>query len=172
MAVILKPAQLKEAVAKEKTAGKVVVFANGAFDLLHVGHLRYLQGAALEGDVLVVALNSDHSVRSLKGEGRPVLHLEDRMELIASVEGVDYVTSFDELKVSKLLLELQPHIHAKGTDYTKENVPEADDVRRYGGKVAITGDPKDHNTTDIIAVIGKIESSGVKESFRNEPDPS
>ena len=156
MALILTHSELNKVVARHKAAGKIVVLANGAFDLLHVGHLRYLRGAANEGDILVVALNSDHSVRQLKGEGRPVLCLEDRMDIIASVEGVDYVTSFDDLKVSKLLLELKPQVHAKGTDYTRENVPEADDVRQYGGRVAITGDPKDHNTTDIITVIKKI----------------
>ncbi len=158
MALILDLPRLITAVAEEKAKGRKIVLANGAFDLLHVGHLRYLRGAAAEGDVLVVALNSDISVQGLKGAGRPVLRLDERMELIAAVEGVDYVTSFDESKVTKIIEALEPHVHAKGADYTMENVPEVDDVRRYGGRVAITGDPKEHNTTDIIARIREIET--------------
>ncbi|MCB1152681.1 adenylyltransferase/cytidyltransferase family protein [bacterium] len=153
MARFLTGEELIAEIRREKADGKKVVFANGAFDLLHVGHLRYLHGAAELGDVLVVALNSDASVRSLKGEGRPILPLEERVALVSAIEGVDYVTSFDEPKVTNLLLALEPHIHAKGTDYTRDNVPEVETVRSYGGEVAITGDPKDHNTTDIIAAI-------------------
>ncbi len=123
------------------------------FDILHVGHCRYLRHAAQLADVLVVALNSDKSVRALRGEGRPVLPLEDRIELVAAMEGVDFVTSFDEPKVTNLLLLLKPDIHAKGTDYTRDNVPEVETVRSYGGRVEICGDSKSHNTTDIIGKI-------------------
>jgi len=143
-------AELSREVAAHKDAGRVVVFANGAFDLLHVGHTRYLQGAAAEGDVLVVALNSDESVRELKGPGRPITPLVERVEMIAALECVDYVTTFTETDVSRLLLLLKPHVHAKGSDYTVDTVPEVETVRSYGGRVAITGGPKDHNTTDIV----------------------
>jgi len=140
-------------VSEAKEQGKTVVFTNGAFDVLHVGHIRYLQGAAELGDLVVCALNSDESVRKLKGDPRPILPLDDRMEIIAALESVDLVTSFDETDVGRLLLELKPDIHAKGTDYTEDSVPEVDVVRSYGGKVAITGDPKDHNTSEIIGTI-------------------
>ena len=151
MAALVDNDELARIVSQLKGAGRSVVFANGAFDLLHVGHVRYLRAAAREGDVLVVALNSDHSVRTLKGEGRPVQPLSERMEMIAALECVDYVTSFPETDVSRLLLLLRPDVHAKGTDYTVETVPEIETVRAYGGRVAIVGDPKDHNTTDILA---------------------
>ncbi len=151
MAALVDNDELARIVSQLKGAGRSVVFANGAFDLLHVGHVRYLRAAAREGDVLVVALNSDHSVRMLKGAGRPVQPLAERMEMIAALECVDYVTSFPETDVSRLLLLLRPDVHAKGTDYTVETVPEIETVRAYGGRVAIVGDPKDHNTTDILA---------------------
>ncbi len=157
MAVVLSHAELKGAVERDRAQGKTIVFTNGAFDILHVGHIRYLQHAAQFGDILVVALNSDRSVRALKGEGRPMLPLEDRLELVAAIEGVDYVTSFDETKVTNLLLMLKPDIHAKGTDYTRDNVPEVETVRSYGGRVEIAGDPKDHNTSDIIAKISALK---------------
>lgn len=153
MARVVTQDELLEAVACERAEGRTIVLANGAFDLLHVGHLRYLRGAAQEGDVLVVALNSDDSVRSLKGPRRPILPLAERIELVAAIEGVDYVTWFEETNVSGILLVLRPDVHAKGTDYTVDTVPEVETVRSYGGRVAITGDPKDHNTTDIIAAI-------------------
>jgi len=153
MARLVTDDELARLVARLKRDGRSVVFANGAFDLLHVGHIRYLQAAAREGDVLVVALNSDESVRALKGEGRPVMPLVERMEMIAGIEGVDYVTSFPETDVSRLLLLLKPDVHAKGTDYTADTVPEVDTVRSYGGRVAIVGDPKDHHTTEILARI-------------------
>ena len=153
MAVVLSRDEAVTALARERDAGRSIVFANGAFDLLHVGHVRYLQGAAAQGDVLVVALNSDASVRGLKGPGRPILPLAERLALVAAIEGVDYVTWFDESNVSSLLLAIRPDVHAKGTDYTEDTVPEVETVRAYGGRVAITGDPKDHNTTDIIAAI-------------------
>ncbi len=153
MAVVLNRDETVTALARERDAGRSIVFANGAFDLLHVGHVRYLHGAAAQGDVLVVALNSDASVRGLKGPGRPILPLAERLALVAAMEGVDYVTWFDESNVSSLLLAIRPDVHAKGTDYTEDTVPEVETVRAYGGRVAITGDPKDHNTTDIIAAI-------------------
>jgi D-glycero-beta-D-manno-heptose 1-phosphate adenylyltransferase len=145
--------ELVAAVAGHRAAGETIAFANGAFDLLHVGHTRYLQGAAAEGDVLVVALNSDASVRALKGSGRPVVLLADRAEMIAALAGVDYVTTFEETDVTKLLLALKPDVHAKGSDYTVDTVPEVETVRSYGGRVAIVGGPKDFNTTDIVARI-------------------
>lgn len=133
-----------------KARGLRVVFANGCFDLLHVGHVRYLQGARALGDALVVALNDDASVRGLKGEGQPLTPQDERAEIVAALSCVDYVTLFHEPDVTVLLGLLQPHVHAKGTDYTPETVPERDVVRAYGGEVAITGDPKDHSTSEVI----------------------
>lgn len=141
---------LKNRINKEKENGKKIVFTNGAFDLIHVGHIRYLVDASKLGDITICALNSDQSIRALKGKNRPVMPLEERVEIIAALDCIDYVISFDEKTVENLLMELKPHIHAKGTDYTKESVPEVETVKSYGGEVAITGDPKDHNTTDII----------------------
>lgn len=151
--------ELKRIVDQAKAAGQTVVLANGAFDMLHVGHIRYLQGAAAEGDVLVVALNSDESVRQLKGEGRPVVALEDRVEIIMALECVDFVTTFPETDVAKILLLIKPDVHAKGTDYTINTVPEVDTVRAYGGRVAIVGDPKDHSTTEILSRIKQGENA-------------
>ena len=142
--------KIAEISRRAKELGSVVVMANGAFDLFHVGHLRYLRGAKAEGDVLVAAVNSDESVRKLKGEGRPIVPCEDRMGIVAAMEPVDYVVSFDETTVENLLRELKPDVHAKGTDYTEETVPEKDIVREYGGRVAIVGDPKDHSTSEFI----------------------
>ncbi len=158
MARIVSLAELIPLVARERAVGRSIVLANGAFDLLHVGHIRYLQGAAAEGDVLVVALNSDASVHALKGEGRPVVPLADRVEIIAALACVDYVTTFAEKKVTDVLLALKPDVHAKGTDYTKDTVPEVDTVRGYGGRVAIVGDPKDHSTTDLLTRINTGEN--------------
>ncbi|HPQ70709.1 MAG TPA: adenylyltransferase/cytidyltransferase family protein [bacterium] len=158
MARVVSLAELIPLVAQERATGRSVVLANGAFDLLHVGHIRYLQGAAAEGDVLVVALNSDASVRALKGAGRPVVPLADRVEIIAALACVDYVTTFEETKVTAVLLALKPDVHAKGTDYTKDTVPEVDTVRAYGGRVAIVGDPKDHSTTDLLTRINTGEN--------------
>jgi rfaE bifunctional protein nucleotidyltransferase chain/domain len=138
--------------------GQTVVFANGCFDLLHVGHLRYLQGAKKAGGtkgVLVVALNTDASVRKIKGPTRPLMALRERAELISALSCVDYVTSFGEPNAEKALLELRPDIQAKGTDYTKDNVPEAALMRSIGGRIAITGDPKDHSTTALISKVRK-----------------
>ena len=153
MARFVNDEELARVVAQLRREGRSVVFTNGAFDLLHVGHIRYLQAAAREGDVLIVALNSDESVRALKGERRPVMPLDERLEMIAAIECVDYVTSFPETDVSRLLLLLKPDVHAKGTDYTVNTVPEIETVRAYGGRVAIVGDAKEHNTTDILARI-------------------
>ncbi len=133
-----------------KKAGQKIVFANGCFDILHAGHIRYLQGASELGDVLVVAINADAQVRALKGMGRPILAEHDRAELVASIEVVDFVTIFDEPTVEQLLLAIQPDIHAKGTDYTEETVPERDVVRSFGGRVAIVGDPKNHSTSEML----------------------
>ena len=154
MGEILSRAQLVERVAEDRAAGRTVAFANGCFDLLHVGHVRYLQSAAAEADRLVVAINDDESVRTLKGEGRPVLAAADRAELVAALRGVDYVVIFPEPTVGPLLQALKPDVHCKGTDYTLDTVPERDIVRGYGGRVAIVGDPKDHSTRDLLARIG------------------
>ncbi|MEK6709688.1 MAG: adenylyltransferase/cytidyltransferase family protein [Nitrospinota bacterium] len=137
-----------------KAQGKRVIFANGCFDILHVGHVRYLREARALGDVLVVAVNSDASARRLKGEGRPYTPEAERLEILASLEPVDYLLVFDEPDVSRLLLALKPHVHAKGTDYTAETVPERETVRGYGGEVAICGDPKDHSATAIGSRLG------------------
>jgi len=130
------------------------VFANGCFDVLHVGHIRYLQGAKAQGDLLVVAINSDRQVAILKGPGRPIMADTERAEMVASIAAVDLVTVFDEPTVENLLLALRPDIHAKGTDYTEETVPEREVVRSYGGRVAIVGDPKKHSTSEILDRIG------------------
>jgi len=130
--------------------GSRIAFANGCFDLLHVGHVRYLQAAREQGDVLVVGVNSDRAVTALKGEGRPLLPAEARAELIAALESVDYVVVFDDVTAGSLLRDLGPHVHCKGTDYTPDSVPEAQVVRSYGGRVAIVGDPKDHSTSEIL----------------------
>lgn len=126
------------------------MLANGCFDILHAGHVRYLQGARTLGDVLVVGVNSDAQVSRLKGPGRPVLPENERAELVAWLQAVDFVTIFTEPTVTELLIAIQPDVHAKGTDYTVETVPERDVVRSYGGRVAIVGDPKDHSTSEIL----------------------
>jgi len=154
MGEVVSRAALIELVAADRAAGRTVAFANGCFDLLHVGHIRYLQSAAAEADRLVVAINDDESVRTLKGEGRPVLAAADRAELVAALRGVDYVVIFPEPTVGPLLQALKPDVHCKGTDYTLDTVPERDIVKEYGGRVAIVGDPKDHSTRDLLARIG------------------
>src|SRR3990167_521023 len=138
---------LKVIVEKERKKGRKVVFANACFDILHVGHIRYLKEAKELGDMLIVAINSDSSAKKLKGNGRPVTPENERAEIVAAV---DYVTIFNEPDVSSLLLTLKPDIHAKGTDYTEDSVPEVDTVRAYGGRVAITGDKKERSSTEII----------------------
>jgi len=142
--------EVKARVEEARRAGKTVALANGCFDVLHVGHVRYLQGARREADVLVVGLNGDDSVRRLKGPGRPVLGEQDRALLVAAVRAVDHVVVFAEDDVKGLLLALRPDVHCKGTDYTPETVPEKDVVRSYGGRVAIVGDPKDHDTRSLL----------------------
>ncbi len=143
--------ELTRRVLALRESGAVIVMANGCFDLLHVGHVRYLQEARTLGDVLVVGINSDRQARSLKGENRPIVSENERAELVAAVKGVDLVTIFDEPTVTELLLAVRPDVHAKGTDYTVETVPERETVLSYGGRVAITGDPKDHSSTELIA---------------------
>jgi D-glycero-beta-D-manno-heptose 1-phosphate adenylyltransferase len=143
---------LVEQVAAERRAGRTIAFANGCFDLLHVGHTRYLLAAAAEADCLVVAINDDEAAGA-KGPGRPVLRAPDRAALVAAVRGVDYVTIFPEATVDPLLRLLQPDVHCKGTDYTVDTVPERDTVRAYGGRIAIVGDPKDHSTRDLLSRI-------------------
>ena len=134
-------------------AGRNVVLANGCFDILHVGHVRYLEGARKLGDTLVVAINSDRSVRALKGEGRPILNETERVALVSALRWVDHVVVIDETDVTHVLNVLRPSVHAKGTDYTEETVPERSQVLAYGGQVRITGDPKDHSTRDVIRKI-------------------
>ena len=145
--------ELAERIAAHRAAGRTVAFANGCFDLVHVGHVRYLESAAREGDILVVAINDDESVRALKGRGRPILPAHDRAELVAALRCVDYVVIFPEPTVGPLLDRLKPDVHCKGTDYTSDSVPERDIVRAYGGRIAIVGDPKDHSTRDLLARI-------------------
>jgi D-glycero-beta-D-manno-heptose 1-phosphate adenylyltransferase len=143
--------------------GRRIAFANGCFDLLHVGHVRYLQGARALGDVLVVGINSDGTVRALKGPGRPLLPAEARSELVAALEGVDYVVVFDEPTVAEVLGELRPDVHCKGRDYTEDTVPERAVMERLGGKVRIVGDLKDHSTRNILAEIARREKSARSE---------
>jgi rfaE bifunctional protein nucleotidyltransferase chain/domain len=142
--------EVRGRVQAARTAGKTVALANGCFDVLHVGHVRYLKGAKAEADVLVVGVNGDESVRKLKGPGRPVLPADDRALLVAALEGVDLVVVFPEDDVRNLLLALRPDVHCKGTDYTPESVPERDVVRSYGGRIAIVGDEKRHDTRALI----------------------
>jgi rfaE bifunctional protein nucleotidyltransferase chain/domain len=151
--------EIKQTIQALRAAGRKIVFANGCFDLLHVGHIRYLQKARALGDVLILGLNSDASVAALKGKGRPLQPEAERAEILAALECVDYVLLFDAPTVDGILRELQPDIHAKGTDYSEESVPERDTVLSYGGRVAIAGDPKDHSTRDLIkTIVQKINS--------------
>lgn len=152
---ILNREQLVERVGEARRQGKTVVLANGCFDVLHVGHVRYLKGAKALADLLVVGINGDEQVAIQKGAGRPIISDLERAEIVASLEAVDYVTIFSEPTVEALLLQLRPDIHAKGTDYTLDTVPERDVVRSFGGRVAIVGDPKDHSTSAILSKLGK-----------------
>lgn len=138
-----------------RNEGRVIVFANGCFDLLHVGHIRFLQEARQQGDVLVVGVNSDIAVRALKGPGRPLMPDNARAELMAAIECVDYVTIFDELTAENILRELRPHVQCKGTDYSELSVPERKVMESLGGIVRIVGDPKGHSTREILAGIQK-----------------
>ena len=149
-ASILALHELADRVEELRAERAAIVLANGCFDLFHVGHLRYLEGAAQLGDVLVVAINSDRQTRELKGHDRPFTPEDERAEIVAALACVDFVTVFDEPTVEQVLLALKPDFHAKGTDYTAETVPEREIVRSYGGTVAIVGDPKDHSSTEII----------------------
>lgn len=135
---------------EHRRAGRKIVLANGVFDLLHAGHVRYLQAARAEGDLLIVGINSDASTRALKGEGRPILTERGRAALVAAIGAVDYVVIFDELDVNSLLRELQPDVHAKGTDYSADTVPERELASLLGIRVAIVGDPKRHSTRDLL----------------------
>jgi rfaE bifunctional protein nucleotidyltransferase chain/domain len=160
---ILSRQALRERVAAWRRGGEQVVLANGCFDLLHVGHVRYLRGAKALGGKLIVAINADDSVRQIKGEGRPLMPAAERAELIASLADVDAVVIFSEPEVSALIRDIRPDVQAKGTDYTQENVPERDEVLAYGGRVEIVGDAKDHSTSDFLARL-KLLSGGRGES--------
>lgn len=151
MGLVISDAELVKLVAEDRRAGRTVAFANGCFDILHVGHVRYLAGAAAEADRLVVAVNNDDSVRGLKGTGRPVMPEAARAEMVAALRGVDYVVTFGEASVDRLLLLIKPDVHCKGTDYTVDTVPERETVRAYGGRIAIVGDPKDHSTRELLS---------------------
>jgi rfaE bifunctional protein nucleotidyltransferase chain/domain len=156
MGRVLTEVELVEQVAADRKAGRTIAFANGCFDLLHVGHVRYLQGAAAEADRLVVAINDDRSVASLKGANRPVMPATDRAELVAALRGVDYVAIFGDPTVERLLMRIKPDVHCKGTDYTVDSVPERATVLAYGGRTAIVGDRKDHATRELIARIARV----------------
>jgi D-glycero-beta-D-manno-heptose 1-phosphate adenylyltransferase len=145
-------------VRDERAAGRTIAFANGCFDILHVGHVRYLNAAAQEADVLVVAINDDASVKALKGENRPIMAAEHRAELVAALRSVDFVVVFPEPTVTPLLEALRPDVHCKGTDYTADTVPERDTVQAYGGRIAIVGDPKNHSTRDLLERIASSSS--------------
>lgn len=153
MGPVLPLEDVARAVESARAEGRTIALANGVFDLLHVGHIRYLEGAAREADLLVVAVNDDDSVRELKGEGRPIMKAGDRAELIAALRCVDLVTIFGGRTVADVLLRLRPDVHCKGTDYTVDTVPERPIVQAYGGRTAIVGDPKDHSTRDLLARI-------------------
>jgi D-glycero-beta-D-manno-heptose 1-phosphate adenylyltransferase len=152
---VVTPEEVEAFVADVRARGATVAFANGVFDLLHVGHVRYLQNAAREADHLIVAVNSDASVRRLKGEGRPILDQRGRAELVAALRGVDLVVIFDDDTVGALLERLRPDVHCKGTDYSVDSVPERAIVLGYGGRTAICGDPKDHSTRDLLQRIAR-----------------
>jgi rfaE bifunctional protein nucleotidyltransferase chain/domain len=157
---IVSDQDLVAGVAADRAAGRTIALANGCFDVLHVGHVRYVQGARREADRLVVAVNSDDSVRALKGPGRPILPVAARAELVAALRGVNYVVVFDEPTVERLLRLIRPDVHCKGTDYTVETVPERDVVRAYGGRIAIVGDPKDHSTRELLARLARPDDRG------------
>jgi D-glycero-beta-D-manno-heptose 1-phosphate adenylyltransferase len=154
-APILTRSELVSAVDEMRSAEKTIVLANGCFDLLHVGHIRYLQAAKELGDVLVVGLNSDQQAHLLKGAGRPFVSEDERSEIIAALSCVDFVTIFDEPTVEELLRAIRPDVHAKGTDYTVDSVPERDVMQEIGGRTAIVGDPKDHSSSDMIRELSR-----------------
>ncbi|HMU34038.1 MAG TPA: adenylyltransferase/cytidyltransferase family protein [Pyrinomonadaceae bacterium] len=150
-APILDRDELIAEIEKRRRSGESIVLANGCFDLLHVGHIRYLAAAKALGDCLVVGVNSDEQARKLKGEGRPAVNETERAEVIAALRFVDLVTIFPEPTVTELIRDIKPNVHAKGTDYTEDNVPEREIVREVGGRVAIVGDPKDHSSTELFS---------------------
>ena len=150
-------AEAAQILSRIRKKGSRVVLTNGCFDLLHVGHIRYLIGAREQGEYLLVAVNSDSSVRKLKGSERPIVPERERVEIVGALECVDWVVLFEEPTVDRLLEELRPDVHAKGTDYTERTVPELDTVRSYGGRVAIVGDPKDHSSGDLIQRVIDLE---------------
>jgi rfaE bifunctional protein nucleotidyltransferase chain/domain len=163
--MIVTEAVLLAAVARDRASGKTIALANGCFDLLHVGHIRFLQGAAAEADRLIVAVNDDRNVALLKGANRPIMSAGDRAELVSAVRGVDYVVVFGDATVERLLRLMRPDVHCKGTDYTIDSVPERATVASYGGRTAIVGDPKQHATRDLLARIRAIRSGfGVRNS--------
>ena len=147
--------ELAEIIKQERKKGRKVVLANGVFDLLHVGHIRYLKEAKSLGDILIVAVNDDHSARLIKGEERPLVPEEERIEVLSAISYIDYLVKFSQPTVEKIISTLRPDIQAKGTDYTIETVPEREAVRSYGGEIAITGDPKLHSTS---AILGKMKA--------------
>jgi len=159
LGAVLTETELVARVRADRGAGRTFAFANGCFDVLHVGHVRYLTGSAAEADRLIVAINDDASVLALKGPGRPIQAAVDRAELVAAFGVVDYVVVFPDLTVERLLTMLEPEVHCKGTDYTVETVPERDVVRAYGGRTVIVGDKKDHSTRDVIARIRAQQST-------------
>ncbi|HEX6127355.1 MAG TPA: adenylyltransferase/cytidyltransferase family protein [Pyrinomonadaceae bacterium] len=152
-APVLSRTELIERLEKERSSGATIILANGCFDIIHAGHIRYLKGAKQLGGYLVVGLNSDTQVRALKGNGRPFINERERAEILASFRCVDAVTIFDEPTVNELIDAIRPDIHAKGTDYTVDTVPERERVLSYGGRVAIVGDPKDHSSTGLINAV-------------------
>jgi D-glycero-beta-D-manno-heptose 1-phosphate adenylyltransferase len=154
---IVSRAELRQLVADWRAAGERITLTNGCFDILHVGHIRYLQAAHNLGGKMIVAVNSDDSVRVLKGEGRPVMPAEERAEILAALSDVDAVVVFPEKDVRAIIREIHPNFHAKGTDYTEESVPERNEVEACGGRVVIVGDPKNHSATDIIRQRSRIE---------------
>ena len=160
MGRIVSDSELVEQIAEDRRAGRTIAFANGCFDLLHVGHVRYLEGARREADRLIVAVNGDVSVRALKGDRHPVMPEAARAELVAALRAVDYVVIFPDAAVDRLLRLVRPDVHCKGTDYTVDTVPEREVVRQYGGRVAIVGDPKDHSTTRLLARLKAETSDG------------
>ena len=155
MGEVVSREQLVDAIARERAAGRTIAFANGCFDLLHVGHVRYLQAAAKEGDRLVVAVNDDGSASALKGPARPIIPAADRAELVAGLRGVDYVVVFGETTVEPLLQLVRPDVHCKGTDYTIDTVPERAVVSAYGGRTAIVGDAKEHSTRALVSRLSR-----------------
>jgi rfaE bifunctional protein nucleotidyltransferase chain/domain len=160
ISLVLERAELLQHVAARRQEGARIVLANGCFDVLHVGHVRYLKGAKALGDLLVVGINADEQVTLLKGHGRPIVGERERAEIVSALDAVDLVTIFDEPTVTELLLALKPDVHAKGTDYTEDTVPEREVVRSYGGRVAIVGDPKNHSTSQLIGLKSASEKQG------------